>query len=102
MAVLNPVVGPAADLLLLPIAQLVHRCAVGPQAVGSNCLDATVPLQRLLYECQRSFLISGLSDVTLEDLTFLVDRALQVVHLSANLHVHLVEVPVPVAKALNS
>jgi len=36
VAVLNPVVGPAPDLLLLRIADFVHRCLVGAQAIGRD------------------------------------------------------------------
>lgn len=35
VTVLDPVVGPAADLLLFAIAELVHRGTVGAQAVGA-------------------------------------------------------------------
>ena len=38
VAVLDPVVGPAADLLLLGIAELVHCRAVRAQAIGGNRL----------------------------------------------------------------
>jgi hypothetical protein len=38
MRVLDPVVGPAADLLLLRVAELGHGCLVGAQAVGGDRL----------------------------------------------------------------
>ena len=101
VAVLDPVVGPAADLLLLGVAQLVHCRTVGSQTVGGDLLGRTVALKRLLHEGQSGFLVAGPGDVTLEDLAFLIDRAPQVDHLAIQLHVHLVKVPAPLAETLH-
>ena len=56
-----------------------------------------MPLQRLRHEDQGSGLVALLRHEALKDLSFLVDRAPQVDHLPIDLHVHLVEVPVPEA-----
>ena len=55
-------------------------------------------LERLLHEPQGRVLIPCFGDVAFEDLTFLIDRPPQVDHLAAQLHVHLVEMPSPLAK----
>ena len=70
MTVLNPIVGPAANLTLLVIAELGHR----------------------------GFLIAPFRHVTLQNLVFLVDRPPQVNHLPVQLHVHFVEMPAPVSE----
>ena len=44
VAILDPVVGPASGLLLRGIAQLVHRGAVGAQAVRGDLLGRAVAL----------------------------------------------------------
>src|SRR3954447_22819850 len=54
--------------------------------------------ERLLHELQRCDLVAVLGDEALEDLTFVVDRTPQVAHLAVHLHVHLVEVPTPLAE----
>ena len=56
VAVLDPIVGPAADLLLVGIAELIHRGAVGSKTVGGDLLRRSGALQRLLHEGQRGFL----------------------------------------------
>ena len=58
-----------------------------------------MPLQRLLHEGQRRLLVPGLRDVAFENLTIVVDRSPEVDHLAVQLHVHLVQVPAPVAEA---
>jgi hypothetical protein len=60
--------------------------------------SGAVALERLLHEAQRRVLVARLRDVALEYLTFLVDRSPEVNHLAVELHVHLIEVPSPVAK----
>lgn len=52
-------------------------------------------LQCPLNEGERGFLVAGLRDVALEDLTFLVDRPPQVDQLAIQLHVHLIKMPAP-------
>ena len=99
MAVLHPVVGPASHLLLVGIAKLGHRRLVGAQAIGGDGVGTAVALERLLHEGHRRGLVAGLGDKALEDLAFVIDRAPQVAHLAVHLHVHLVEVPLPLAKA---
>jgi hypothetical protein len=53
MAVFDPVVGPASDLLLLHVTKLFHCCTIRPQTVSCDRLRAAVTLQRLLHEAQR-------------------------------------------------
>lgn len=69
MTVLETVVLPTSDLLLLLIPQLDHGCAVGAKSVGDDGLGRTMPLQRLLHEDNRRLLIAGFGDVALEDFT---------------------------------
>src|SRR6478735_451191 len=56
-------------------------------------------LERLLHEGQGCCLVPRPGDVALEDLALLVDCSPQVDHLAVQLHVHLVEMPAPLAKA---
>ena len=70
VAVLGAVVGPAADLLLRGIAELVHRRPVGAQPVSSDAFGRAVTLQRLLHEGQGGRLFAGLGDVAFENLAF--------------------------------
>jgi hypothetical protein len=99
MAVLNPVVGPSADRLFVTVTKHVHRSAIRAEAIGSNGLYRVVPLQGFLHEGQSCLFVAGLGDVAFQYLAFLVDGAPKVMQLPANLHVHLVEMPVPVLEA---
>ena len=47
VAVLHPVLGPAADRLLVGIAELRHRCPVGFKSVG--CDGAVSPMRTRLW-----------------------------------------------------
>jgi hypothetical protein len=89
----------SANLLLLLVAEIAHRCTVGFEAVGNNPFGRSVALQRLFHEGESGSLIPAFCDVALEDLAFLFHRAPQVNHLAAQLHVHLIEVSLPMAKA---
>ncbi len=75
MTVLHPVVGPATNFLLIAIAELIHRSAVGAQAIGGDGFYRTMALQRLPDEGKRCLLVAGFSDVTLENFALLVNRA---------------------------
>ena len=55
-------------------------------------------LERLLHEPYRC-LVSCLGDVALEHFALLVDRSPQVMHLAVDLHIHLVEVSLPMTEA---
>ena len=87
MAVLDPVVGPAADLLFRRITKSGHRSAVGLEPIRRNHLGRAVALQRLLHEGQCRCFITGFGDEAFEDLAFVIDGAPQVVHLAVDLHV---------------
>src|SRR3546814_6998992 len=50
--VFGPIVQPAAHLAAIEISQLTHRCRIGSQPVGDDCLSPAVPLQRFLPERQ--------------------------------------------------
>lgn len=52
-------------------------------------------LHRFLQEFQRGLLVSGLRHDAIKDLTLVISRAPQLVHLAVDLHEHLVEVPSP-------
>jgi hypothetical protein len=55
--------------------------------------------ERLLHEAKSCVLVARLRDVAFEDLALLVDGSPEVHHLAVELHVHLVEMPSPVAEA---
>src|SRR3546814_3552280 len=65
--VFGPIVQPAAHLAAIEISQLTHRCRIGSQPVGDDCLSPAVPLQRFLQERQSCRFVALSSDVTLED-----------------------------------
>ena len=98
VAVLDPVVGMTTTLLFVSVAKVVHRGAIGFKAVGDDRCGRTVTFQRLPHEGERRGFIPLFRDVALEDLAFVIDRAPEVDHLAVQLHVHLIEVPAPVAK----
>ena len=100
MAVLHPVVGPAADLLLLAIAELVHRRSIGTKTIGGDRFYRAVALQGLPDEGKGCLLVAGLGDITLKNFALLVDRTPQIVHLATHVHGNLVQMPVPVLEPL--
>lgn len=55
-------------------------------------------LQSLLYEPKRGLSVAGLGDIALQDLALLVDCPPQVMQLSIDLLVNLVEVPLPLVE----
>ena len=57
------------------------------------------PLQRTLHEFQSRSFIAFLSDEGLQNLTFVIDCPQQIVQLAVELHVHLIKMPSPMAKA---
>src|SRR3546814_4578046 len=71
--VFGPIVQPAAHLAAIEISQLTHRCRIGSQPVGDDCLSPAVPLQRFLQERQSCRFVALSSDVTLEAFAFVVD-----------------------------
>lgn len=56
-------------------------------------------LERLLHERQSPLLVAGFRDIALEDLALMIDGAPEIYHLAIDLHVHFIEVPLPVAEA---
>ena len=98
MAVLGPVVGPAAGLLLVRTAELRHRCLVRAEAIGDDFFRPAVPPQRLLHKGQGRRLIAGFGHVAFQDLTFMIDGTPQVDPLSVHADVHLIQIPLPVAE----
>lgn len=81
VAVLDPVVGPAPDLLLLAIPERGRRCLVKTQSIGGDCSRRSVPLDRPLYEAKRSSLVACPGDVALQNLALVVDGSPEVDHL---------------------
>ena len=75
---LHPVCGPVSDLLLLGIAEHLHRRFVRCLAIAVDRLRRAVALQRLLHEAQSCLLVAGLGDVAFEDLALLIDRASEI------------------------
>src|SRR3546814_17584742 len=71
--VFGPIVQPAAHLAAIEISQLTHRCRLGSQPVGDDCLSPAVPLQRFIQERQRCRFVLLSIYATLEDFSFLVD-----------------------------
>ena len=77
MAVLDPVVGPAAEFLFFGIAELIHRCAAVRKPSSVMFCGNPVPPQRLLYESESRRLGVGLCGVAPEGIAFRTDRARQ-------------------------
>lgn len=55
-------------------------------------------LQHLLYEAKRRSFVAGPGDLALEDLGYVTDRPPELYHLAVELHVHLIEMPTPMAE----
>ena len=87
--IFSPVVQPATHFAAVAVAQLSHRCRVGSQPICDDRLGATVPLQCLLQEPQCRGFVPFLSDVALQDITLVIDRTPQIMHLAVDLHVEL-------------
>ncbi len=58
MAVLDPVAGPAANLLAIGVADLLHHRPVGPEAIRRDRLGAGRGVSSALHELERSGLVS--------------------------------------------
>ncbi|GEM_PF-1763406 len=67
MTIFSPIVQPPAHLAAVLVAEFLHRCGVGSEAVGDDLLGFPVPLQRLLQECQGRGFVSLLGDIGFED-----------------------------------
>ena len=74
VAIFGSVVGPAAYLLAVGIADLLQGRLVGSQAVGGDRLRAAMPLHGFLDERQGGPFVALLGDEGLEHLTFVVHR----------------------------
>jgi hypothetical protein len=96
VAVFSPIVHPTAHRTTIDIAEFAHGSVVGSHTIGDDCLGSTMALQGLLQKRQSSSFIPLSRHVALENLTFVVDCAPQVMLLPVDLHEHLVEVPAPV------
>ena len=99
VAVLDPVVGPATNLLFVLTAKIGHGGPIGSKPVRCDCCRQSVATQRLLREGESQRFIPGFGDVALQDLALVVDRPPEVDHLSIELYVHLVEMAPPVPHA---
>ncbi|MFC3792570.1 hypothetical protein ACFOPP_03645 [Sphingobium sp. GCM10012300] len=53
---LDSVVRPASDFLLRPVARLIHRRALGAEAVGGDRFGRSMRLQRLLMKVNAAIL----------------------------------------------
>jgi len=102
VGILSPVVQPAANLLLRPIADVIHSRPVGAQPIGDDRLRRTVTLQRLLHKPQRRWLVARFSHVAFENFALVIDRTPQVMRLAVDLHVDLIEIPFPMAETAHS
>ncbi len=74
MGILGPVIEPPAHLAPVLAAQFLHRRRVGSQAVGDDCLDLAVPLQRLLHERKSRGFVAFPGDVALENFALLINH----------------------------
>jgi hypothetical protein len=79
----------------LEITQFAHRRKVGPQPAGDDHFGLVVALQGFLHECQSRRIIAFLGNKALKHPTFMINSAPQVMQLSFDPHVHLIEVPAP-------
>lgn len=102
MAVLDPIVKPAAHFATIEIADLTHRCRVRSKAVRHDLLSLAMTLQRLLQKRQSRIFVAFLRNITLENLTLMVDRTPEIMLLAADLHHHLIKVPAPVPESAHT
>ena len=97
--VLGSVVEPAPRFLSICGTNIPQCSTVGPKSICDDYLGLSVLSHRLLEEFQCGFLVACLGDEAFQDLPFVVHRAPQVVPLAVDLHEHLVEMPLPVARS---
>ena len=99
VAILDPVVQPAAHLAAIQVAEFAHGSRVGTQAISDDRLHPPMPLQSLLQEPQCRRFVPFLGDVGFQDFTLMVDGSPEIMGLSVDFHVHLIQVPAPLAEA---
>ena len=102
MTIFHPIVQPSPHFATIKVAQLAHRRGVGTQPVRDDSFSLAVTLQRLLHERQSRSFVPFLRHVTLQDLALVVDRTPQVMRLAIDIHIHLIEMPLPLAEAAHS
>src|SRR5690606_34275014 len=81
------------------IADILHRRRIGTQSVRHDLLRPAMALQRLLQKPQSCRLVAGFRHIAFQNLAFMIDSTPQVVGLAIDLHVDLIRMPAPMAKA---
>ncbi len=99
MAVLDPVVGPATDLLFVFTAEVSHGGTVGSEPVRCDRSRRSMAAKCLLHEGESCHFIAGFGDVALEYFALVIDRTPEIDHIAVQIDVHLVEMPTPVSDA---
>ena len=99
VAAFHPIVLPAPPLAAVGIARIAHRRRAGPQSIRDDHLRSAGALQSFPHECQSPGFVTFPRVEGLHYLALVINRAPQVMRLAIDLHVHLVEVPAPLAEA---
>ena len=95
MGVFGSIVEPAAAELTALDTDLIHRSALGGQAVGHDGFGPVVALHRTLEKRQRRLAIAALRGEDLQHLTFVIDGSPEIVRLAIDLHEDFVQMPAP-------
>jgi hypothetical protein len=95
--VFGPVVEPTSRLAIIAATEVLQSGTVGPEQIGHDGLRSAMPLHRFLQEFKGCLAIARLADDAFQHFTFVIDSAPKVVRHSVDLHVDLIQVPLPVA-----
>src|SRR5208282_3312969 len=82
MRILGAIVEPAADLLAIGVADLLHRRRISAKPVGDDLPRSAVFLHYPFEKLPRCGLVPLRSDHRFQDLAFMVDRAPEIARLS--------------------
>jgi len=81
--------------LTAPNPEILHRCGEGAQPVGDDRLGSPVALHRALKKRQRGLAVPAFRGKDLQHLALVIDGppAIEIMHLAADSHESLVQVP---------
>lgn len=67
-------------------SKLIQRGLLRRQAIGDDCFDRSVLLERLVHEAGSRLLVSALGELALDNLHLMIDGSRQVVSFAVQVH----------------
>ena len=95
VSVFDAVIQVPARLLTIGVADLLHGSAIGSQLVSDDDFRGSIPLHRFPEEFQGCSLVPGLCDISLQNLTLMIDGAPKIVGLAPDFDEDLIQMPAP-------